>query len=173
MKAIETKYAGHRFRSRLEARYAIFFTALGIKWCYEVEGFQLSSGKWYLPDFYLPEFNGGTWVEIKAEDFTEEEKNKCYELCFGTKKNVWLANGVPDLTCYEVFYWMDQPPYVCEGDGIPLADQAEHENRMYGMSGYGPTGKRVKPQYLHLMGNTLPLAVARAKEARFEHGEKP
>ena len=28
-KAIETRYAGHRFRSRLEARWAVFFDALG------------------------------------------------------------------------------------------------------------------------------------------------
>ena len=29
--AIETKYKGYRFRSRLEARWAVFFDALGIK----------------------------------------------------------------------------------------------------------------------------------------------
>ena len=31
-KAIETKYKGFRFRSRLEARWAVFFDALGIEW---------------------------------------------------------------------------------------------------------------------------------------------
>lgn len=59
-KAITTRYAGYRFRSRLEARWAVVFDALGWDWDYEVEGFELPSG-WYLPDFRLP----GLWVEIK------------------------------------------------------------------------------------------------------------
>ena len=51
MKAIETMYNGYRFRSRLEARWAVFFDALGVKYEYEPEGFLLPSGKCYLPDF--------------------------------------------------------------------------------------------------------------------------
>lgn len=53
IKPIETRYSGYRFRSRLEARWAVYFDALGIRWEYEKEGYQLPSG-WYLPDFYLP-----------------------------------------------------------------------------------------------------------------------
>jgi hypothetical protein len=30
--AIPTRYKGYHFRSRLEARWAVFFDALGIKW---------------------------------------------------------------------------------------------------------------------------------------------
>lgn len=51
IKAIETVYNGYRFRSRLEARWAVFFDALGVKYEYEPEGFELPSGQWYLPDF--------------------------------------------------------------------------------------------------------------------------
>ena len=51
IKPIETIYKGYRFRSRLEARWAVFFDALGVKWEYEPEGFELPSGKRYLPDF--------------------------------------------------------------------------------------------------------------------------
>lgn len=51
IKAIETPYNGYRFRSRLEARWAVFFDALGVKYEYEPEGFLLPSGKRYLPDF--------------------------------------------------------------------------------------------------------------------------
>ena len=50
-KAIETEYNGYRFRSRLEARWAVFFDALGIDYEYEPEGYELPSGKRYLPDF--------------------------------------------------------------------------------------------------------------------------
>ena len=63
MKAIETGYKGYRFRSRLEARWAVFFDALGIKYEYEPEGIVLSDGTGYLPDFYLPGFN--CYFEVK------------------------------------------------------------------------------------------------------------
>lgn len=53
MKAIETEYSGVKFRSRLEARWAVFFDALGIKWQYEPEGFELRDGTRYVPDFSL------------------------------------------------------------------------------------------------------------------------
>jgi hypothetical protein len=66
IRAIETRYNGYRFRSRLEARWAVFFDACGIKYEYEPEGFVLPSGKSYLPDFYLPEL--GIYVEVKRED---------------------------------------------------------------------------------------------------------
>lgn len=65
IKAIETRYKGYNFRSRLEARWAVFFDALGIKWEYEKEGYIVgSNGTPYLPDFYLPDSR--TWVEVKG-----------------------------------------------------------------------------------------------------------
>ena len=56
-KAIQTEYKGYLFRSRLEARWAVFFDAMGIEWEYEPEGIVLSDGTNYLPDFYLPHFH--------------------------------------------------------------------------------------------------------------------
>ena len=44
MKPIETIYNGYRFRSRLEARWAVFFDACRIKYQYEPEGFELDDG---------------------------------------------------------------------------------------------------------------------------------
>lgn len=52
IKPIETFYRGYRFRSRLEARWAVFFDALEIGWEYEPEAFSLD-GVGYLPDFRL------------------------------------------------------------------------------------------------------------------------
>lgn len=60
---IETHYKGYRFRSRLEARWAVFFDVLGLRWEYEPEGFDLGKAGWYLPDFWLPDFE--LWIEIK------------------------------------------------------------------------------------------------------------
>ena len=78
IKAIETKYKGYRFRSRLEARWAVFFDALELKWEYEPEGFDLGDGVYYLPDFYLPEMK--VWIEIKGGFATDEEIYKCRKL---------------------------------------------------------------------------------------------
>jgi hypothetical protein len=64
VKAIETRYAGCRFRSRLEARWAVFFDTLGIAWEYEAQGYELPSGR-YLPDFWLPACD--TWIEVKGD----------------------------------------------------------------------------------------------------------
>jgi hypothetical protein len=68
MKAIETSYKGYKFRSRLEARWAVFFDSLGLEWEYETEGFNLENGLYYLPDFYLPNFIGRkAWIEVKPD----------------------------------------------------------------------------------------------------------
>jgi hypothetical protein len=53
IKAIETSYKGYRFRSRTEARWAIWLDAMGIKWDYEYEGYNLGSAGYYLPDFLI------------------------------------------------------------------------------------------------------------------------
>ncbi|MDW4913729.1 hypothetical protein [Streptomyces californicus] len=70
IKPIETRYAGHRFRSRLEARWAVFFDTLDIAWQYEPEGFVLpvagAEPQPYLPDFLLPDC--GTWIEVKGAE---------------------------------------------------------------------------------------------------------
>ncbi len=86
IKAIETQFKGYRFRSRLEARWAVFFDALGIQWEYEKEGYDLGELGWYLPDFWLPEFN--QWVEVKPP--TTE-----------TAKSVYLAGNFHSDWRYE------------------------------------------------------------------------
>lgn len=83
IKPIETVYKGYKFRSRLEARWAVFFDSIGIKYLYEHEGYSFDdpddieldeNGELardprqiqYLPDFYLPELN--IHVEVKGCD---------------------------------------------------------------------------------------------------------
>lgn len=92
IKPIETCYNGYRFRSRLEARWAVFMDALGIKYEYEPEGFELQSG-WYLPDFWLPQLHA--WLEIKPRDgVTDKAFHLAKELCEGTKNPVLISNGL-------------------------------------------------------------------------------
>jgi hypothetical protein len=63
--AIQTRYAGCHFRSRLEARWAVFFDDMGIPWQYEPQGFNID-GRNYLPDFLLTECQ--TWIEVKGDE---------------------------------------------------------------------------------------------------------
>ena len=82
IKAIETFYKGYHFRSRLEARWAVFFDTVGIEWKYEDQGFEREMHDYdregevkatrverYLPDFYLPHrwISGGIYVEVKGD----------------------------------------------------------------------------------------------------------
>lgn len=70
LKAIQTEYKGSRFRSRLEARWAVFFDACGVDWEYEPEGYDLGGGLQYLPDFLLHGVQGrdggDLYVEVKG-----------------------------------------------------------------------------------------------------------
>ena len=62
---IETSYAGHRMRSRLEARWAVVFDRLGLHWLYEPQGYTVGpEATPYLPDFYLPDLR--LWAEVKG-----------------------------------------------------------------------------------------------------------
>jgi hypothetical protein len=106
IKPIETYYKGFRFRSRLEARWAVFFDALGVRWEYEREGYALEKVHWkgfqgyetetvnYLPDFYLPNVGDGCWVEIKGQGITKEERARIELLAYHTQKyvNVFIGN---------------------------------------------------------------------------------
>ncbi len=78
LKAIDTFYNGHKFRSRLEARWAVFFNHLGIPYDYEKEGYDLN-GVWYLPDFWIDCWD--SFIEIKSDQPTNEEVVKCDLLC--------------------------------------------------------------------------------------------
>lgn len=96
MKAIQTKYKGYHFRSRLEARWAVFFDALGLKWEYEPEGFDLGGGVRYLPDFWLPDLD--MWVEVKAGQPTITEAQKAKALTVQSNKAVFITCGSPSDT---------------------------------------------------------------------------
>src|SRR3990170_4832763 len=91
---LETKYKGYRFRSRTEARWAVCFDSLGIKYEYEKEGYKLKSGC-YLPDFWLPDYK--YWIEIKGIEPTKEELSKMEELRETTEFPAILFFGYPEV----------------------------------------------------------------------------
>ncbi|KYH44754.1 hypothetical protein [Branchiibius sp. NY16-3462-2] len=64
MRAIPQTYAGVRFRSTLEADWAVNLDALRMVWQYEPEGVVMPSGTYYRCDMYLPRLS--TFVEVKG-----------------------------------------------------------------------------------------------------------
>jgi len=67
IRAIPTEYAGARFRSRLEAKWAAFFDLLGWRW--EYEPIDLDG---YIPDFILTGFPKPILVEVKPRISRDE-----------------------------------------------------------------------------------------------------
>ena len=98
IKPIETRYKGHRFRSRLEARWAVFFDSIGIEWEYEPEGFSMPDGEYYLPDFYIEDWN--TWIEIKPKHYIDyDEYRKMLSFSKWKKDRFYIICGVPFVDC--------------------------------------------------------------------------
>lgn len=103
MRAITTRYKGYAFRSRLEARWAVFFDHLGIKWDYEPEGFELGNGLRYLPDFWLPDWE--LWIEVKPDTPDAPTLEKARRLVDQGFRPVFITKGMPGaggtLVCRE------------------------------------------------------------------------
>lgn len=175
IKAIETSYKGYRFRSRLEARWAVYFDAVGLRWEYEKEGFELPGGERYLPDFWFPDVK--RWAEVKPEQFTKEEIWRCVELVEDSGYSCVLLDGPPDLKAYwEVDEWCaDQA--CCD-----LDDLYPDLERLWG-HGWHTSKCHVLPWFVGLMCCGLPSpsslteqqnailtqAVIAARSARFEY----
>lgn len=121
IQAIETRYQGHRFRSRLEARRAVFLNHLGVSWEYEREGYELPNGDRYLPDFWLPAEQ--CFLEVKGEAPSERDQLRAALLAHLTSRPVYMLSGQigkEAITEYrgkplyddEVETWVNQSPDV-------------------------------------------------------------
>lgn len=170
MKAIETHYKGYRFRSRLEARWAVYLDAAGIAWDYETQGFDFGGGSLYLPDFWLPQFSA--WAEVKPVALTDEERGKVESLVRGSGRPCILLIGTPAVASYPYVEFTNHgnasvPPSLCVTDCV-----VEHfrPNRLYLNTGVAPADDWMPNPHTFLPG-TLAGYVAAARSARFEHGE--
>ena len=173
MKAIETVYRGFRFRSRLEARWAVFFDALGIKWRYETEGYDLGGAGYYLPDFFLhynedyharfvPDFDpAGHWVEIKPVAPSLAEQRKMVELSKHTMHSGMIFVGSPGDG---IFYSTSRKSSVCSVWN-PLGFMTLIDRVVWPLDRFIPNGKRGY--------DDIVKAFELSRGARFEHGEMP
>jgi hypothetical protein len=105
LKPIETYYNGYRFRSRLEARWAVFFDKLWVEYAYETEGFDLN-GNWYLPDFKISD----AWIEVKGPPPNSRELYLAEQLALNdeNENRVFIVSGDIWATKHEIVmfqYW--------------------------------------------------------------------
>lgn len=85
-----TLYQGVRFRSRLEARWAVFLDALGAEWIYEP---QVSGVSGYLPDFEI----GNAYLEVKSNVavLRDEDLGRFALFVYTAGKPLYLCIGEP------------------------------------------------------------------------------
>lgn len=196
IQAIETEYAGCRFRSRLEARWAIFFDKLGVEWQYEPQGFTLPSGRQYLPDFRLPQL--GLWVEVKGDEreFQADAARYSEAALHLDGVGLMVLGPVPDIrlglpqhfvltselhccgqrvVCLHVA-WVTM---LCHAEGVrdyglPCTDLASHDPRkLPALKGYNYGRARyTDPGPVDWPLDPEAEAYVAARSARFEHGER-
>jgi hypothetical protein len=193
MKAIQTQYKGYLFRSRLEARWAVFFDACGIDFEYEPEGYDLGNGLMYLPDFLLHGVDGrgggDLYVEVKGQmtDADAKKINRFYELgkedsdAYGKSKTAILVVGnIPSGSDIDDILWcIEGEAYANNGDW-PNSYNFETIDGDY-FAAYPGINKNGKLElfgddsnYLRDMDDAATEKAYRiARQARFEHGERP
>jgi hypothetical protein len=168
-KAIETRYRGVLYRSRLEARWAVFFHHLNLDYSFEPEGFELPFS-WYLPDFYVREWNA--YVEIKDRDgYGPDAVIKGFELQQATGKMVILLVGRPYPGKYVGLTWPGDTLAVggefarcshCDS-GIALSRNGSHITLL--------DNGCFNAHSTYTLNKQLAEAYRAAISARFEHGE--
>lgn len=187
--AIETNYNGYRFRSRAEARWAVFFDFLGVEYEYEPEGFNLPSGKRYLPDFRvkcwglrgkIEDEPFDLWIEVKGV-MTREDAFKIWDFVGDDYENpLLIVSSIPNVVwneqisnsalfrSYDMMNGIEIYPFnykTIDGDYF-AAYPAAHKGKFYL---WGDDSNYITNDTEEL--NKVKNAYICAKRARFEFGE--
>lgn len=180
--AIPTDYRGCRFRSRLEARWAVFFDHMGIGWLYEPEGYVIGRRR-YLPDFLL---ECGTWIEVKGDQDHLNKPLMC-QAALALPSMPKIGERGPKLLILGPMPVPYAPAVEMRGDWGWLGldpDGRGSEIQFHGY-GFGDFGRHRRPWWLeertggghwlrpsfHEWETDTSAAYAAANGARFEHGE--
>ena len=170
-----TRYQGYHFRSRLEARWAVFFDHLGLRWEYEPEGFDLPSGRSYLPDFLVKTCGGEWWVEVKPEACCH---SPLAELVVASGEEADLQGVVLGQPCSEDKVWIIHAAAPEEAGFHALghwADFMAFHQVWKRMRMFNPAMETIDLVDLihdrHLVAKELDSVCDAALSARFEWGE--
>ena len=165
-KAIETRYKGYRFRSRLEARWAVFFDAINLEWEYEPEGFELPGGERYLPDFRIGRNGRMIFAEIKPTAGDTDAFRKARLLAHSSSAmEVICLGGLPSTTVYPL---LSQPGLIF--DGVVLQADPSYYPLVFTIRANQWSNWRRVETVFDPDGLTE-IAISKAKSARFEFGE--
>lgn len=169
MQAIETIYNGYKFRSRLEARWAVFFNELKVEFQYEPEGFTDGANR-YLPDFFLPQTflrsSKGVYVEIKPEIFNEGDeldwfKNNLVLFKGEPNNSIWGNYDKPDCGIQLVPYWDNEMKFwICANCNTSKIEYSESNYNYCPCCNKGGCND-----------DLINSAAIAARSARFEFGE--
>ncbi|MBV1759444.1 MAG: hypothetical protein KMY55_16695 [Dethiosulfatibacter sp.] len=193
IKAIQTEYKGYLFRSRLEARWAVFFDFCGIDYEYEPEGYNLGNGLTYLPDFLLHGVDGRSggdlYVEVKGQmtDADADKINRFYELgkddpdTYGKSQTAILVVGnIPSGADIDDILWSIENEAYNDNGNWPNKYNFETIDGDY-FAAYPGINHKGKFELFGDDSNYLcdmdsratEKAYRAARQARFEHGERP
>lgn len=95
----ETEFGGQTFRSRTEARWAAFLTALDVEFIYEPRRYMLSTGETYLPDFWIKRFRAFLEVKPSSEEVRDAERRRMEMFAAerqDTDLRFWISRGAPN-----------------------------------------------------------------------------
>lgn len=192
IKPIETYYNGYRFRSRAEARWAVFFDTIGIPYQYELEGYDLGNGIYYLPDFYLQKANQFFEVKADVHDISLKDKEKIVRLANETGKYVIIGDSNFNLLGNEPWekettedinerltkrdWAISAHTYLvrCFNCGtFYFENELGYECTACGYYDGNSTFQYVSEDDFSSYKNEYITAINTAKQARFEHGETP
>jgi hypothetical protein len=157
MKAINTHFDNLYFRSRLEARWAVYFNSLGIDYIYEMEGFEFDGYK-YLPDFYFPKYD--FYGEVKHEHFGDVDVDRWNSFVTNIKKPLIIFDGMPSAKPLKSLFWEDG--ILCEYQTIPFCNLIKESFGYFFYAGGDEDFAQFEP---------YKSAISKARKKRFEHGE--
>ena|SRR6266481_5389845 len=170
--AIETIYKGYKFRSRLEARWAVlmdefyaYYKSRGLdeilwefKWQYESEGYDLPSGR-YLPDFWIA---GVVFHEVKPENMWIDAQRYCSQESFSIgnlPRELQLAKELTIVTGKTIIVSYGDPLFVYENGSIITIDDGKFRS----------VGTDLALSYFS--HDCFQEIAEIARQARFEHGQ--
>lgn len=172
-RAVETKWHGCRFRSKLEARWAVVFEAMGLEWRYEPGGFVLGR-VWYEPDFIVSGLDGrgSGWTFVEVKGSMDERSRRKVELLAGSWP-VYVVGNMPygkDALQMQFDAWCDDDAFhsftYIDGDsfGAALGVNEDGLPELFGADSSYTASCDME---------TTRLCFDAASYARFDHGETP